>query len=204
MFGRRLGLMTCAVTTTPRVWPSGADFATRSVPTTVPAPGRFSTTTGWPQTSCIFAARRRPMMSVAPPGGNGTIIRTGFVGKPCAFPQISSAARNSRLNIDLRNSSGGDRILCIKPAEVVARALAALRRHAVRLEQVELARHLAEAGRVEPQAHQPTLALGFGMVFKLGARMHHGVVVDQHHFAALELESEPVRRRLGDFVEQVE
>ena len=74
MFWRRLGLMTWAVTTTPSVWPSAADFATKSVPTTVPAPGRFSTSTGCPHTSCILPARRRPMMSVAPPGGNGTII----------------------------------------------------------------------------------------------------------------------------------
>src|SRR5258708_1653982 len=52
----------------PRVWPSGADLATYSVPTTVPAPGLFSTPTGWPHTSCIFADTRRPMMSVAPLG----------------------------------------------------------------------------------------------------------------------------------------
>src|SRR5262245_33171625 len=149
MFGRRLGLMTCAVTTTPRVWPSGADFATRSVPTTVPAPGRFSTTTGWDQTSCIFAASRRPTMSVAPPGGKGTIMRTGLVGNACAVPTKKRTARN--LSIDLRDSAAAHRILRVELAEIVGRPLAVLRRHAVRLEQVERPRHLAEAGCVEPK-----------------------------------------------------
>src|SRR5262249_19667142 len=163
-------LMTWAVTTTPRVWPSGADFATRSVPTTVPAPGRFSTTTGWDQTSCIFAASRRPTMSVAPPGGKGTIMRTGLVGNACAVPTPKRTRRN--LGSDLRNAAGGDRVLRIELAEIVGRPLAALRRHAVRLEEVELARHLAEAGCVEPKPHQPTLALGLGVVGELRARMH--------------------------------
>src|SRR5262249_5070767 len=203
MFARRLGLMTCAVTTTPRVWPSGADFATRSVPTTVPAPGRFSTTTGCPHTSCIFAATRRPTMSVAPPGGNGTIILTGLVGKAGAGPSQKKMTRMN-LNIDSRSSAAANRILSVEPAEVVARALAALRGHAVRLEEVELARHLAKAGRVQPQPHEAPLALGLGMVPELRARMHHGVVVDHHHLAGLEVEGEPVLRRLGDLVEQVE
>ena len=33
-----------------------------------PAPGRFSTTTGWPSTSAIFGAMARAEMSTAPPG----------------------------------------------------------------------------------------------------------------------------------------
>src|SRR5688500_16675643 len=51
---------------------------------TVPAPPRFSTTTGWPHTSDIRCARRRPTMSVAPPGGNGTISLTARSGNFCA------------------------------------------------------------------------------------------------------------------------
>src|SRR4029453_19492753 len=98
---------------------------------------------------CIFAATRRPMMSVAPPGGNGTIILIGLVGNACAFPQTRTAARSSCLSINLRNAAGRDRVLSVELAEIVARAPAALRRHAVRLEQVELAWHVAEAGRVE-------------------------------------------------------
>jgi len=50
------------------------------VPMMVPAPGLFSTTTGWPQRVDSWSAIRRPTMSVAPPGANGTIRRTGRVG----------------------------------------------------------------------------------------------------------------------------
>ena len=96
------------------------------------------------------------MMSVAPPGGNGTISRTGLVGNACAFPQINSAASKS-LSIDLRNAAGRYRILGIELPEIVARPLAALRRDAVRLEQIELRGHIAEARRVEPQPHQTAL-----------------------------------------------
>src|SRR5438094_571763 len=176
MLCRRLGLMTCAVTTTPSVWPSGADFATRSVPTTVPAPGRFSTITGWPQTSCILPATRRPMMSVAPPGGNGTIMRTGLVGNAFTLPTKKRSARS--LSIDLRYSAARHRVLGIQLPEIEARALARLRRNAVGLEQIELLRHVAKARRVEPQADQASLPLGLGVVGELGTGMHDGVVVD--------------------------
>src|SRR5687768_7215995 len=152
---RRLGLMTCAVTTMPSVWPSPADFATRSVPTTVPAPGRFSTITDWPQTACILPATRRPMMSVAPPGGNGTINRTGFVGKPRDAVEKINNENASSLSIDARNPARGHGVVGIEFPEVVGGAPAGLRRHAVALEKVELRRHVAEPGCVEPQPHQP-------------------------------------------------
>ena len=45
-----------------------------------PAPGRLSTTTGWPHASCSFCAMPRPMMSSGPPGGNGTTKRIGLAG----------------------------------------------------------------------------------------------------------------------------
>ena len=42
-----------------------------------PAPARLSTTMVWPHVSVSFCATRRATMSVAPPGANGTMIRTG-------------------------------------------------------------------------------------------------------------------------------
>ncbi len=39
IFSRRAGRMTSGVTTRHSVWPSGADFATCSMPSSVPAPG---------------------------------------------------------------------------------------------------------------------------------------------------------------------
>src|ERR1044071_4698584 len=44
------------------------------------APGRVSTTTVWPQFSVIFWPMTRAMMSVEPPGANGTIILIGLSG----------------------------------------------------------------------------------------------------------------------------
>ncbi|CFN76517.1 Uncharacterised protein [Bordetella pertussis] len=45
-----------------------------------PAPGRFSTTTGWPHILLRLLATRRVKKSELPPGGNDTIIVTGLVG----------------------------------------------------------------------------------------------------------------------------
>src|SRR5712691_3223775 len=58
------------------------------------APGRFSTSTGWPSRAVIFGPNRRAMMSVVLPGGNGTMILIGFEGQDCA----SAAAVNPRAN----------------------------------------------------------------------------------------------------------
>src|SRR5215475_1931864 len=49
-----------------------------------PAPGLFSITTCWPQTSESRAPTLRAMMSVAPPGTNGTMRRTKRVGQAWA------------------------------------------------------------------------------------------------------------------------
>src|SRR6266481_7828371 len=46
-----------------------------------PAPGLFSTTTDWPQTSCRRLLTRRAVISVEPPGVNGTTTRTGLAGQ---------------------------------------------------------------------------------------------------------------------------
>src|SRR6266446_6533504 len=86
------------------VVPSGLALATTSVPITPPAPPRFSTTTAWPHFCESFAATVRAVMSVPPPGANGTMNVTGFAGYGCAsaaqknrdrphFPLLSAARR---------------------------------------------------------------------------------------------------------------
>ena len=59
------------------VCPSGADLATVSAAI---ATGRFSTITCWLNASPSFAPSTRPIRSVLPPGGNGTIRRNGREG----------------------------------------------------------------------------------------------------------------------------
>src|ERR1700704_4500391 len=57
-----------------------------------PAPGLFSTTTDWPQTSCRRLLTRRAVISVEPPGANGTTTRTGLTG------QSAPEAREPRMD----------------------------------------------------------------------------------------------------------
>src|SRR6478752_400567 len=91
----RLGLTVKVRGTISMTWPSGALFATISVATVPAAPGRFSTTTGWPKLSESFWAMRRPTMSVEPPGEKPSIRRTVLVGYACAraLPASTSAAQ---------------------------------------------------------------------------------------------------------------
>src|SRR5437879_5575065 len=49
-----------------------------------PAPGLFSITTDWPQTSCRRLPTRRAVVSVEPPGANGTTTRTDLTGQSAA------------------------------------------------------------------------------------------------------------------------
>ena len=58
----------------------GAALAVASTPTTVPAPGLFSTMIGWPRDSDIFWANARPIWSVAVPAANGTMALIGLFG----------------------------------------------------------------------------------------------------------------------------
>src|ERR1700686_577216 len=61
-----------------------------------PAPGLFSTTTDWPQTSCRRLETSRAVISVEPPGVNGTTTRTGLVGQSAPWAReasIDGAAR---------------------------------------------------------------------------------------------------------------
>jgi hypothetical protein len=45
------------------------------------APGRFSTTNGWPNAAVNLSASMRAMMSVPPPGEAPTRMRTGLEGQ---------------------------------------------------------------------------------------------------------------------------
>ena len=62
------------------VYPSGGDLATSVVPIRPPAPGRFSTITGCPRTCVSPGAMARAVMSMFPPGANGTTMRIGLDG----------------------------------------------------------------------------------------------------------------------------
>src|SRR5262245_48723471 len=58
----------------------GGARTTASVARFALAPGRFSTTTGCPSRSVSHCAIRRAAMSVVPPAGNPTMMRTGRAG----------------------------------------------------------------------------------------------------------------------------
>src|ERR1700709_2059393 len=82
-----------------------------------PAPGLFSTTTDWPQSSCKRLETRRAVMSVEPPGVNGTTTRTGFAGQSAADARdgridgaaIAAAARLTKRRRFSMGTSGWDR-----------------------------------------------------------------------------------------------
>jgi len=63
-------------------------LATISEPTTPPAPPRFSTTKVSLKVSPSLLATRRPSVSAVPPGANGTTMRTGLAGQPCAHAPL--------------------------------------------------------------------------------------------------------------------
>src|SRR5688572_16154849 len=73
-----------------RVYPSGSERAATSAPIAPPAPGRLSTTTGWPKDSETRVPIIRPSRSVPPPGANGEIMRMGLLG------YLSADAPNAR------------------------------------------------------------------------------------------------------------
>src|SRR6185503_2870030 len=92
-----------AVTTEPEgkksVYPSGAARAASAAPTPPPAPPRFSITTCWPQICESFSPRSRAEMSVAPPGGKGTMKRTGFCGHDCACAHDIARPRSRAVSV---------------------------------------------------------------------------------------------------------
>jgi hypothetical protein len=69
------GAMTEEIGASSTVCPSGRAAATERVPTAAPAPGRFSTTMGWPRKPCMCGAMTRARMSGDPPGAKGLIRR---------------------------------------------------------------------------------------------------------------------------------
>ena len=63
------------------VCPSGWARTTALIAMLPFAPGRFSTTTGWPSAACSPSWNSRAAKSVPPPGGFGTITVMGRLGK---------------------------------------------------------------------------------------------------------------------------
>ena len=82
------------------VYPSGAAFATASMPIVPPAPpGRFSMMNCWPSRSDMRCASIRATLSSAPPATVGTITRTGRAGyapASCACAGSAPLAAHAR------------------------------------------------------------------------------------------------------------
>src|SRR6187455_794394 len=76
-FGIRKGRVARVDVISPSVRPSGVDFATSSIATMLLLPGRGTTGTSVFQTSRRRAEIGLESASVAPPGGNGVMMRTG-------------------------------------------------------------------------------------------------------------------------------
>src|SRR5262245_28531200 len=77
----------------------------------LPAPGRFSTITPWPQSSWSFGAIIRVGTSTAPPAEYGTISLTGRLGNVCAWavahamaPAPASAIAQTRERVPIAAS----------------------------------------------------------------------------------------------------
>ena len=91
IFLNTAGLMTWLFDTMPKVKPSGAALTTVEVPVMPPAPGWFSTTTGWPKALPSATVAARTMASTPEPALIGRMKRTGR--SPCAQAgQAASAA----------------------------------------------------------------------------------------------------------------
>src|SRR5262245_9957660 len=67
------------------------------------APPRFSTNTCWPRRSERCFAASRPMKSVPPPAGNGTIILIGRCGQACASAVAGRAQASTSMAASLPN-----------------------------------------------------------------------------------------------------
>src|SRR5712664_239021 len=106
--------------------------------------------------------------------------------------------------LELRHAAGSDRVVGVQLLEIEVRALARLSGYPIAFKNIKFLGDIAEPGRIQPQADQPALALRLGRIGELGARVQNGVVVEHEHLAALELEAQAIRGRLGDLVEQVE
>ena len=80
-----------ALPATSNVYPSGAERATNSLPMLLPAPALFSTMTVWPRRLPSGSASARAKMSVACPGGNGTMRRIGLSAGHAACATVATA-----------------------------------------------------------------------------------------------------------------
>ena len=80
--------------------PSGADFATESAAMLPPAPGRFSTTTGWPRARESGSASARATMSGWPPGAKGTTSFTAWAGVHSRCGEAPRQARTTARSAD--------------------------------------------------------------------------------------------------------
>src|SRR5688500_17383380 len=75
------------------------------------APGLVSITTVWPSAWPSGCAKMRAPSSAAPPGGNGTISRTGLLGYcACAVEQRTPSAMPSRIFFILFPVTGIDSV----------------------------------------------------------------------------------------------
>ena len=79
-FGLVAGTTACDDATISSEWPSGAALATASVPTMPLAPARLSTITVWPSAFSSCGCSSRAVVSLSPPGANGTMMRTVWLG----------------------------------------------------------------------------------------------------------------------------
>src|SRR4051812_30409537 len=78
---------------------------------TPPWPPMFSTTTGWPSSLDMPCASPRAKMSEGPPGGKGTMRRTGLAGYGCASTASGSAATARRKNQRLSEAIESRRVV---------------------------------------------------------------------------------------------
>ena len=95
-------------------------------PSAPPAPPRFSTTTGLPSFSAMALPRSRAMLSVPPPGANGTTSVMGRVGKSCAAAGPDGPSRPAATPTTASVAKVVVRLLrcirCLLTARIMARA----------------------------------------------------------------------------------
>src|SRR5512137_348005 len=97
------------------------------------APAWFSTTNDWPRLADILLAIVRAMVSVEPPGGNGTTTVTGFSGKAAnvgATPATVATAPTARARrmvfiVSPGRLRGGGRRSCQRRERRITRRLGA-------------------------------------------------------------------------------
>ena len=81
------------VKATSKVWPSAGARATSMAAMLPPAPGLFSTITGWPSVLPMSSAISRASVSVVPPAVAPTISFMGLAGKAACAPAVAKAIR---------------------------------------------------------------------------------------------------------------